>query len=724
MSDSFIGRTLGKYQVVEKLGQGGMGKVYKGRQVSLNRSVAIKVLSAHMAMDPEFVERFQQEARVIATLQHENIVHVYDIDEIRNADDEAIYFIVMEFVDGHNLRERPEGSGPMPPAEVRSVGMALAGALDYAHRRGIVHRDIKSANVMVTTEGLIKLMDFGIAKSAGGVKTATGSVLGTPEYMAPEQARSGEVTPRSDIYSLGVLLYELSTGRLPFEGGDPFAVALKHVSEPVPPPRSLIAELPTRLDALILKALDKDPEARFESARDLGEELRLVEAGDYAAPTGRLVPPPLPPVPTPTDDVTRPHSAASLASAPASSTHPGPTVALPSAELPGGSASRGEEDSPPPPTQAPIKATVAVALALFLIALSLGAVAWSMRSAYDEAAEGGAENSATLSGQTAQDGAQELPAGGTNAAEPGAGESEAGESSPKGPVEQARQLLAAGQLDEAHAVLEPQVSRSDATPEMRALFQEIETQRREKEALAILEEARESTRQAVSEVPTERRGASRDAAARTSAPREAGPDASSSKDAADRRRAPKAPAEPEAAPAPRARPAGPSPAELWARARDHKDADEYHSLRKTLNALMATGQANSDAREWHNKIERWVNNEEEDLRDELEDHFEDLADAIEGRDFDDLHELWGQELDARSDRSFRRLSERWRKIKVEITLVRDRSFDRRVEFEAQVLIRGRDNRRDSWTTVRQGTWRGRFIDDDEGERFTSPWSQR
>ncbi|MEO1088219.1 MAG: serine/threonine-protein kinase, partial [Acidobacteriota bacterium] len=266
MSDSFIGRSLGKYHVEAKLGQGGMGKVYRGRQVSLNRPVAIKVLTAHMAMDPEFVERFQQEARVIATLQHENIVHIYDIDEIRNADGDAIYFIAMELVDGYTLSQRPGAGQPMAPEQVRTIGAALGRALDFAHRQGIVHRDIKGANVMVTGEGQVKLMDFGIAKSAGGVKTATGSVLGTPEYMAPEQARSGTITAQSDIYSLGVLLYELATGRLPFSGSDPFAVALKHVSEKARPPREVEPSVPEWLDEIIVRCLSKDPADRFASA--------------------------------------------------------------------------------------------------------------------------------------------------------------------------------------------------------------------------------------------------------------------------------------------------------------------------------------------------------------------------------------------------------------------------------------------------------------------------
>ena len=273
MSESLIGRTLGKYQVLEKLGQGGMGMVFKALQPSLNRTVAIKVLPAQLAMDPEFVQRFRQEAQVIASLQHEAIVHVYDIDEALLPSGERIYFIVMELVEGQTLRQWVGRGRALPPSEVQRIGCELARALDYAHRRGIVHRDIKTANAMITLDSKVKLMDFGIAKSAGGIRTMTGSLLGTPEYMAPEQARSGKVSPQSDIYSLGVLLFELATGQLPFTGDEPFAVALQHLSEQPPRPRDVNAGVPPWLERIILKAMAKEPGERHTSAAELRNEL-------------------------------------------------------------------------------------------------------------------------------------------------------------------------------------------------------------------------------------------------------------------------------------------------------------------------------------------------------------------------------------------------------------------------------------------------------------------
>ncbi|MCP4655622.1 MAG: serine/threonine protein kinase, partial [bacterium] len=280
MTDRLIGITLGKYQVIEKIGQGGMGTVYKGRQLSLNRAVAIKMLPGQMAADEDFVKRFRQEAEVIAGLTHENIVYVYDIDQFENT-----YFIVMEFVDGYSLRQLRAGR-PMSPEEVRAVGISVARALQYAHERGIIHRDIKSANVMVTHEGKVKLMDFGIAKAAGsGIKTVTGSVLGTPEYMAPEQARTGRTSPQSDVYSLGVMLYELATGGLPFAAEDPFAIALKHVSEEPEPPQARVPSIPDWLNRIILHAMAKDLGQRYATAAEIEHD--LLAAGG-AGVTGTL----------------------------------------------------------------------------------------------------------------------------------------------------------------------------------------------------------------------------------------------------------------------------------------------------------------------------------------------------------------------------------------------------------------------------------------------------
>ncbi len=268
MSDTWIGKTFGRWQIESEIGRGGMGVVYQARQLSLNRPVAIKVLPAQLARDEQFRERFRQEAQVIATLVHDNILHVYDVEEV-----EGTYFIVMELIYGQSLRSLRD-SRRLGVDEVSSIGIAVARALGCAHAQGIVHRDVKSHNVMVTRDGKVKLMDFGIARVAGtGIKTQTGSVLGTPEYMAPEQARTGESSPRTDLYSLGVLLYELATGRLPFTGHDPFSVAFKHISEAPAPPRSLDPQLPEWLERVILKAMAKAPEERYQSAAALERDL-------------------------------------------------------------------------------------------------------------------------------------------------------------------------------------------------------------------------------------------------------------------------------------------------------------------------------------------------------------------------------------------------------------------------------------------------------------------
>jgi len=277
MADPFIGRAFGKYRILRKIGQGGMGVVYEASQSSLNRTVAIKILPKQMALDEDFVRRFRQEGEVIAGLDHENIVRVYDVEVI-----DGLSCIIMEYIEGQSLHQLLE-TRTLDAEAVRAFGVPVARALEVAHRRGVIHRDVKSANVMVNSDGRVKLMDFGIAKAAGsGVKTITGAVLGTPEYMAPEQARSGKATVQTDVYSLGVLLYELSTGRVPFVAEDAFAVALKHVSEPPTPPREVNPEMPEWLEKTILKAMAKDPDERHRSAGEV--ELELLAAGEPIDP--------------------------------------------------------------------------------------------------------------------------------------------------------------------------------------------------------------------------------------------------------------------------------------------------------------------------------------------------------------------------------------------------------------------------------------------------------
>ena len=285
MQDPLIGKTVGRYRIEAEISRGGMGVVYRGRQLSLNRSVAIKALPPQFAVDEEFVHRFRQEAESIAGLAHENIVHVYDIEEAYGT-----WFIMMEYVEGVDLRTALR-SRPPGPDEIRRIGIAVARALHAAHQRGIVHRDVKGHNVMITADGSVKLMDFGLARVAGsGVKTQTGTVMGTPEYMAPEQAQSGEISPRTDLYSLGVVLFELATGRVPFAEGDAFAIALKHITQEPPLPRSLNPDIPPWLEEIIIKSMAKKPEDRYQSAAELERALSQRTSTPSAAPHA---PPPL-----------------------------------------------------------------------------------------------------------------------------------------------------------------------------------------------------------------------------------------------------------------------------------------------------------------------------------------------------------------------------------------------------------------------------------------------
>jgi serine/threonine-protein kinase len=265
-----IGKTLGKYQVVEHLGHGGMAEVYMGQQEKLDRRVAIKVLHPFLAEDEGFVTRFQREARIVATLRHPNIVQVYDFDHNEEYD---IYYMVMEFIDGPTLKE-VMSEAPFAPSKVGAIGAAVADALGYAHRRDMVHRDIKPANVMFTEEGEPVLTDFGIARmmSLTGL-TASGAMVGTPAYMAPEIATGQSASAASDIYSLGVVLYEMATGRQPFEAEIPMGLVMKHINDPVPPP-SQFANLPPQLEDIILKSLEKRPSARHATAAEMGSELR------------------------------------------------------------------------------------------------------------------------------------------------------------------------------------------------------------------------------------------------------------------------------------------------------------------------------------------------------------------------------------------------------------------------------------------------------------------
>ncbi|MGC9400605.1 MAG: protein kinase domain-containing protein [Anaerolineae bacterium] len=266
-----IGKQLGKYEVTEHISHGGMAEVYLGRQRNLDRQVAIKVLHPFLADEQGFVSRFQREARLVAALRHPNIVQVYDFDHHEELD---IYYMVMEFIKGNTLKERLKG-GPLDAEEAGAITAAIADALDYAHRREMVHRDIKPGNIMFTEEGDPVLADFGIARmlSVTGL-TASGAMVGTPAYMAPEIGAGESATAASDIYSLGVVLYEMITGRLPFEADIPMSLVMKHINDPVPSPRQYAPQLPKALEKVLLKALAKSPRQRYATAGEMAKAVR------------------------------------------------------------------------------------------------------------------------------------------------------------------------------------------------------------------------------------------------------------------------------------------------------------------------------------------------------------------------------------------------------------------------------------------------------------------
>jgi serine/threonine-protein kinase len=308
----------GRYRIIRKLGAGGMANVYLAEDQELGRRVAIKILDGRHAADNSFIERFRREAKNAAGLSHPNIVSIYDRGEA-----EGTYYIAMEYLSGRSLKELIVSRGPTPIRIAIDYTRQMLAALGFAHRNGIVHRDIKPHNVVVDADGRLKVTDFGIARSGASQMTEVGSIIGTAQYLSPEQARGAPVDQRSDVYSVGIVLYEMLTGRVPFTGDTPLEIAMKHLNEVPVPPSEKRPDVPEDLDYIVLRALAKDPEDRYQTAEEMDSDLARVQRGlsvasetaDAAtavlagagisgaptiiAPRPTQVAPPTPPPPTP-----------------------------------------------------------------------------------------------------------------------------------------------------------------------------------------------------------------------------------------------------------------------------------------------------------------------------------------------------------------------------------------------------------------------------------------
>src|SRR5690242_4036536 len=275
VSDTLINTLFdGRYRIMRKLGTGGMANVYLAEDQELGRRVAIKILNDRHAGDEQFIERFRREAKNAAGLSHPNIVSIYDRGEA-----EGSYYIAMEYLDGRSLKELIVSRGPAPVGVAVEYARQILSALRFAHRHGIVHRDIKPHNVLVDTDGRVKVTDFGIARAGASQMTEAGSIVGTAQYLSPEQARGGNVDQRSDLYSLGVVLYELLTGNVPFNGDTPVEIAMKHLSAIPEPPSAKRPEIPRDLDLIVMRALAKDPDDRYQNAEEMDADLERFARG-------------------------------------------------------------------------------------------------------------------------------------------------------------------------------------------------------------------------------------------------------------------------------------------------------------------------------------------------------------------------------------------------------------------------------------------------------------
>ena len=280
VSDTLINTLFdGRYRILRKLGTGGMANVYLAEDEVLGRRVAIKILNDRHAGDDQFVERFRREAKNAAGLSHPNIVSIYDRGEA-----EGTYYIAMEYLDGRSLKELIVARGPAPIHLAVDYARQILAAIRFAHRHGIVHRDIKPHNVLVDAEGRLKVTDFGIARAGASQMTEAGSIIGTAQYLSPEQAKGAPVDQTSDLYSVGVVLYELLTGVVPFSGDTPVEIAMKHLSSVPEPPSAKRADVPRDLDMVVMRALGKDPSERYQSAEEMDADLRRINRGVAISP--------------------------------------------------------------------------------------------------------------------------------------------------------------------------------------------------------------------------------------------------------------------------------------------------------------------------------------------------------------------------------------------------------------------------------------------------------
>jgi serine/threonine protein kinase len=259
----------GRYQIIEELGRGGMGKVYKAQDTEIKEKIALKLIKPEISSDKKTIERFQNELKLARKISHRNVCRMHDLGK-----SEGNYFITMEYVDGENLKGMIRMMGQLSSGKTISIAKQVCEGLSEAHRIGVVHRDLKPSNIMIDKDGNAKIMDFGIARSLTGKGiTGVGVMIGTPEYMSPEQVESKEIDQRSDIYSLGVILYEMVTGQVPFEGDTPYSIGVKHKSEVPRNPKEINPQISDDLNRMILKCLEKEKDKRYQSAGELRSEL-------------------------------------------------------------------------------------------------------------------------------------------------------------------------------------------------------------------------------------------------------------------------------------------------------------------------------------------------------------------------------------------------------------------------------------------------------------------